>query len=60
VSELEAIFGWRGGAMASLYTREADRRRLATGAMHKLEGEQNQNSIVAPSQAARPKSEKPQ
>jgi integrase len=36
VAELEAIFGWRGGTMASLYTREADRRRLALGAMHKL------------------------
>ncbi len=39
VAELEAIFGWRGGTMASLYTREADRRRLALGAMHKLEGQ---------------------
>jgi integrase len=38
VAELEAIFGWRGGTMASLYTREADRRRLALGAMHKLDG----------------------
>lgn len=37
VAELEAIFGWRGGTMASLYTREADRRRLALGAMHKLD-----------------------
>jgi integrase len=39
VAELEAIFGWRGGTMASLYTREADRRRLALGAMYKLEGQ---------------------
>jgi integrase len=37
VAELEAIFGWRGGTMASLYTRTADRRRLALGAMHKLD-----------------------
>jgi integrase len=36
VAELEAIFGWSGGSMAALYTRAADRRRLATGAMHKL------------------------
>jgi integrase len=36
VAELEAIFGWSGGTMASLYTRAADRRRLAQGAMHKL------------------------
>jgi integrase len=36
VPELEAIFGWQGGTMAALYTRAADRRRLAQGAMHKL------------------------
>ena len=36
VAELEAIFGWSGGSMAALYTRAADRRRLARGAMHKL------------------------
>ncbi len=29
VAQLEAIFGWNGGAMAALYTRAADRRRLA-------------------------------
>jgi integrase len=39
VAELEAIFGWTGGRMASHYTRTADRRRLALGAMHKLMGE---------------------
>jgi integrase len=39
VAELEAIFGWTGGRMASLYTRGADRRRLARRAMHKLMGE---------------------
>lgn len=37
VAELEALFGWRGGGMASLYTREADRARLARGAVGKLE-----------------------
>ena len=36
VAELEAIFGWSGGSMAALYTRAADRQRLAKGAMHKL------------------------
>jgi integrase len=36
VAELEAIFGWSGGKMASLYTRAADRQRLARRAMHKL------------------------
>lgn len=29
VAELEAMFGWSGGTMASLYTRTADRRKLA-------------------------------
>lgn len=36
VAQLEAIFGWRGGKMAALYTREADRRRLAKEAAGKL------------------------
>ena len=31
--------GWRGGAIASLYTREANRARLAKEGMHKLENE---------------------
>lgn len=38
VAELEAIFGWHGGGMASLYTRSADRARLAKGAAEKLAG----------------------
>lgn len=37
VAELEALFGWQGGQMASLYTRSADRARLAKGAISKLE-----------------------
>lgn len=36
VAELEAIYGWSGGGMASLYTRNADRVRLARGAIEKL------------------------
>jgi hypothetical protein len=36
VAELEAIFGWQGGGMASLYTRAANRARLAKGAISKL------------------------
>jgi integrase len=35
-AELEAIFGWHGGAMARHYTREANRARMAREAMHKL------------------------
>jgi integrase len=36
VAELEALFGWTGGTMASLYTRSADRERLAKAAISKL------------------------
>ncbi len=36
VAELEAIFGWEGGRMASHYTKSADRQSLAAGAMSKL------------------------
>jgi len=52
VAQLEAIFGWQGGAMASRYTREADRRRLALEAMHTLENEKR-TSIVAPKRKVR-------
>jgi integrase len=38
VAELEALFGWTGGTMASLYTRSADRERLAKAAISKLAG----------------------
>lgn len=36
VAQLEAIFGWEGGRMASLYTKNADRQALARSAMTKL------------------------
>jgi integrase len=36
VHQLMAIFGWRSPAMAQVYTQEANRRRLAREAMHKL------------------------
>ena len=35
-AQLEAIFGWRGGGMASLYTRQANRKKLALEAMDKM------------------------
>jgi integrase len=57
VAELEAIFGWSGGGMASLYTRAAHRRRLARGAMHKLENEPR-TSMDAPSGEVRPSAPK--
>lgn len=55
VAQLEAIFGWQGGVMASLYTRSADRRRLSIEAAHKLV-----HSIPAPSQKVRELEEKDQ
>jgi integrase len=45
VAQLNAIFGWRGTAMASLYTEAADRKRLAIEAMAKVQGDQ-QNEIA--------------
>jgi integrase len=57
VAQLEAIFGWSGGAMASRYTRAADRRRLALEWMHKLANETGK-SIAAPSDQVRLSGEK--
>jgi integrase len=36
VATLEAIFGWEGGNMAALYTKAADRKRLAAEHIGKL------------------------
>jgi integrase len=57
VAELEAIFGWSGGRMASLYTQAADRARLARRAIDKLTNE-NRTSIAAPIQKVRRKNVK--
>ncbi len=57
VAELEAIFGWTGGTMASLYTRAADRAGLAKRAMGKLANE-NRTSIAAPIQKVRQETSK--
>jgi integrase len=40
VNELEALFGWTGGAMASRYTKAANKKRLAASAMEKIENAQ--------------------
>jgi integrase len=42
-AQLEAIFGWRGGGMASLYTRQANRAKLAQGAAIMLLPERDAN-----------------
>jgi integrase len=39
-AQLEAVFGWRGGRMASLYTRSANRHRLAQSSMRMLVNEE--------------------
>jgi integrase len=54
VAELEAIFGWQGGGMAALYTRAADRARLAKGAMSKMaRGTTSEHSIPSPNHQVR-------
>jgi integrase len=57
VAQLEAIFGWSGGTMASHYTRSADRKRLSLEAMHKLANDQR-TSIPAPFSPVRAREEK--
>lgn len=56
-AQLEAIFGWSGGTMASLYTRSADRQRLAKEAMHKLAND-DRTSIPAPRSQVRARKQK--
>jgi integrase len=46
VAQLEAIFGWHGGGMASHYTRNANRERLAKEAMSKLSDESETESYT--------------
>ncbi len=58
VAQLEAIFGWQGGRMASLYTRSADRRRLAFDAIHLLDANDKRTSIPSPSGEVRATNEK--
>jgi len=50
VAELNAIFGWTGTTMASLYTQAADRKRLARQAADKLEKNENGISMLTPRQ----------
>jgi integrase len=58
--ELEAIFGWSGGRMATLYTKSANRTRLAAGAIGKLDRAETENrtSIPAPTAEVREKNQK--
>lgn len=48
VSELEAVFGWKGGRMASHYTRSANRKALGLASSSLIEGTRDEQSIPAP------------
>lgn len=48
VAELEAIFGWAGGQMASLYTKSANRQALSIGAASKLSRAETETFKPAP------------
>jgi integrase len=50
-AQLEAMFGWRGGGMAALYTRKADRAKLARDAAGKLL--QNKDEIPIPAHSTK-------
>ena len=52
VAQLNAIFGWSGTAMASLYTQAADRKRLAQEAMNMLAND-GRTSIPSPNDKVR-------
>jgi integrase len=49
--QLNATYGWRGTAMASLYTEAADRKRLAL--MRKVAANESATSIPSPSRKVR-------
>jgi integrase len=51
VPELDALFGWEGGRMASLYTKAADRVRLGAAGAIKLDGKRT--SPPAPAEEVR-------
>jgi integrase len=60
VAQLNAIFGWSGTAMASLYTQAADRKRLAREAMAKVAREnETTTSIPSPKYKVRAAERKP-
>ncbi|KPL51556.1 hypothetical protein ABB55_04350 [Prosthecomicrobium hirschii] len=47
-SELDAMFGWSGGGIASIQTRAANRKRLGLAASNKLVGTDPENPIPSP------------
>jgi integrase len=57
VAQLNALFGWTGSKMASLYTQSADRKRLAQDAIGMMANE-TATSIPSPSDKVRVSGEK--
>ncbi len=55
---LNALFGWTGNKMASLYTQTADRERLALANAHKLLPNESGKSIPSPQGKVRASGEK--
>jgi integrase len=53
VNQLEALFGWSGGGMASLYTRNADRARLGQQAGTMLLKNDRATSMLSPDDKVR-------
>ncbi len=58
VAQLEALFGWRGGGMAALYARSADRARLGKEAAGLLLRNDLATSIPSPHQKVRETAQK--
>jgi hypothetical protein len=58
VAQLKALFGWTDDAMPALYTKTADRERLAIEAAHMLANAER-TSIPAPRNKVRAAARKP-
>ena len=57
-AQLDALFGWRNGKMAALYTRNANRKKLAMDAAGTLLSERNANLYSLTSKKVRATEEK--
>jgi integrase len=57
VSQLKALFGWESDSTPALYTKAADRERLARESVHKLENAER-TSIPAPKRKVRAREKK--
>ena len=57
-AQLDALFGWRNGKMAALYTRNANRKKLAMDAAGTLLSERDANLYSLTSKKVRATEEK--